>query len=172
MTIRTLEEINEEYNGFRITGRIEYIDKEHETICHLTATAWGFEDLKKSGTVYRKVYADLTFAIDQIQARAKYEKKAQNFILIPIHEDMVFSGEVERYAKDRDGWYPIDAPNEVVTVFGKVWDIYDYKWVPIPVGERKTLTKPQIKKLDKLADQARDVAIQFILTKAKEILEK
>jgi len=170
MTIKTLEEINEEYSGFKITGRVEYSDKEHETICHLTAKAKGFDDLRVSSSLFRKAYADITRAIDGVQELVELEKKAKSFILIPLDGEGVFSGEIEQYANTEDTWYSVVEPNEVLMEVGKTWEIYGYRWVPVPTGKTKTLTKPQIKKLDKLADQARNVAIEYILTKAKEII--
>lgn len=172
MSVRTLEEISEKYEGFVITGRVEYNDESYEAICHLSATKSGFDRLTNSGHRFSKVFSDLQCDIDRAVAAASREKGAKSFVLIPLTNDRGFDGLIEKYTKTKDGWDKIDDPEEMVTSLGKVWEIYGQAWVPIPVPNNvECLSAKVVKQLGKLTAESQDVAAAHILKRAKEILK-
>jgi hypothetical protein len=172
MSVRTLEEINKKYEGFVITGRVEYNDESYEAICHLSATKNGFDKITKSGHCFSKVFSDLQWAIDDVVAAASREKGAKTFALIPLSSELAFDGTMEKFTKTKHGWENTEDSDEEVTVLGKVWEIYVQLWVPIPVPNNVgRLSAKVAKQLSKLTAESQDVAAAYVLKRAKEILK-
>jgi hypothetical protein len=172
MSVQTLQEINEKYEGFVITGRVEYNDESYEAICHLSATKNGFDKLTKSGHCFSKVFSDLQGDIDKVVAAASREKGAKSFVLIPLTNDMGFDGLVEKFTKTKGEWDKTDDPEERVTLLGNVWMLYGQAWVPVPVPNNvKCLPAKVVKQLGKLTAESQNVAAAYVLKCAKEILK-
>jgi hypothetical protein len=172
MSVQTLQEINEKYEGFVITGRVEYNDESYEAICHLSATKSGFDKLTKSGHRFSKVFLDLQWDIDKVVAAASREKGAKRFVLIPLENDMGFDGLIEKFTKTKGEWNKTDEPEEMVTSIGKCWVIYGQAWVPVPVTNNvECLPAKVVKQLGKLTAESHDIAAAYIIKRAKEILK-